>query len=185
LSVGFNGANQQTLMLATSEENAAAGIYIYSSETDGIDANVEIDVYQYVLDIKYDLHQYQTKVSAGSSYELETDRPHIFDIPSNNVEPQKVFFRVGSDITGSSLPTLASNFGGTTISNTQEYFVRYVSSKRFTIHQTFADARDNISPVTFQPGSTAVFYTFASKRRSPLKYDSLESLWYLNTLYWK
>jgi len=182
LSVGFNGANQQTLMLATSEENAAAGIYIYSSETDGIDANVEIDVYQYILDIKYDLHQYQTKVSAGSSYELETDRPHIFDIPSNNVEPQKVFFRVGSDITGSSLPTLASNFGGTTVSNTQEYYVRYVSSKRFTIHQTFADARDNISPVTFQPGSTAVFYTFASKRRSPLMYDPLESLWYLNTL---
>ena len=181
-SVGFNGANQQTLMLATSEENAAAGIYIYSSETDGIDANVEIDVYQYVLDVKYDLHQYQTRVSAGSSYELETDRPHIFDVPSNNVEPQKVFFRVGTDIIGSSLPTLASNFGGTTISNTQEFFVRYVSSKRFTIHQTFANARDNVSPITFQPGSTAVFYTFASKRRSPLKYDSLESLWYLNTL---
>jgi len=47
--------------------------------------------------------------------------------------------------------------------------------------------RDNINPVTFQPGSTSVFYTFASKRRSPLKYDpavggSNDGCWYLNSL---
>jgi hypothetical protein len=184
----FNGSNQQNLLLATSEENAAAGIYIYSSETDGIDANVEIDVYQYVLDINYDLHQYQTKVAAGSSTILETDRPHAFDKPSTNVEPQLVFFRVGSDITGSSLPTLSSQFGGTTISGKNLYYVRYVNARRFTIHETFANARDNIAPVSFQPGSTAVFYTFANKRRSPLRYDpkigaaATDGCWYLETL---
>jgi hypothetical protein len=186
-SVGFNGANQQTLMLATSEENAAAGIYIYSSETDSVDPDVNIDVYQYVLDIKYDLHQYETRIAQNSSTEFETSRPHIFDKPADGVTPQLVFFRVGSDIIGSSLPTLSSTFGGTVISEKQEYYVRYVSSRRFTIHQTFADARDNINPVTFQPGSTSVFYTFASKRRSPLKYDpvvggSNDGCWYLDSL---
>lgn len=184
----FNGSNQQNLLLATSEENAAAGIYIYSSETDGIDANVEIDVYQYVLDVNYDLHQYQTKIAAGSSTILETDRPHAFDKPSTNVEPQLVFFRVGSDITGSSLPTLSSQFGGTTISGKNLYYVRYVNARRFTIHETFANARDNIAPISFQPGSTAVFYTFCNKRRSPLRYDpkigtaATDGCWYLETL---
>jgi hypothetical protein len=186
-SVGFNGANQQTLMLASSEENAAAGIYIYSSETDSVDPDVNIDVYQYVLDLKYDLHQYETTIAPQSSTEFQTTRPHIFDKPADGVEPQLVFFRIGSDIVGSSLPTLASNFGGTVVSEKQQYYVRYVSSRRFTIHQTFTDARDNINPVTFQPGSTAVFYTFASKRRSPLKYDPVvgganDGCWYLNTL---
>jgi len=187
-SVGFDGANQQNLMLATSEENAAAGIYIYSSETDSIDSDVEIDVYQYVLDVKYDLHQYQTRIAKNSSIEFETDRPHIFDKPSNNVDPQKVFFRTGSDIIGSSLPVLSSTFGGTVISGLREYFVRYVSSTRFTIHETFANARDNINPVTFAPGSTSVFYTFASKKRSCLKYDptvgatETDGCWYLESL---
>jgi len=184
----FNGSNQQNLLLATSSENAAAGIYIYSSETDGIDPNVEIDVYQYVLDINYDLHQYQTKIAAGSATILETDRPHAFDKPSTNVTPQLVFFRPGSDIVGSSLPTLSSTFGGATISGKNLYYVRYVTSTRFTIHETFANARDNINPISFQPGSTAVFYTFADKRRSPLRYDpkigtaATDGCWYLETL---
>ena len=189
-SVGFDGQNQQTLMLATSEENAAAGIYIYSSETDNIDGNVEIDVYQYVLDVRYDLHQYETSIAEGSSIELETDAPHIFDKPANNVIPQRVFFRVASDITGSSLPTLSSSFGGTTINDKVEYYVRYVTSKRFRIYETFANARDDISPITFQPGSTAVFYTFANKKRSPMRFDPVvgtsalvdNGCWYINTI---
>ncbi|MGA1402631.1 MAG: hypothetical protein ACO312_05780, partial [Candidatus Nanopelagicaceae bacterium] len=51
----FNGSDQTKLMLATSKENAAAGIYIYASETESIDKDVEIDIYQFVLDDKYDL----------------------------------------------------------------------------------------------------------------------------------
>ena len=49
-------------MLATSKENAAAGIYIYASETESIDKDVEIDLYQFVLDDKYDLHAYKSSV---------------------------------------------------------------------------------------------------------------------------
>ena len=48
----FNGSDQTRLMLATSKENAAAGIYIYASETDSIDKDVEIDIFQFVL-VKY------------------------------------------------------------------------------------------------------------------------------------
>ena len=51
----FNGSDQTRMMLATSKENAAAGIYIYASETDSIDKDVEIDLYQFVLDDSYDL----------------------------------------------------------------------------------------------------------------------------------
>ena len=50
-------------MLATSKENAASGIYIYASETDSIDKDVEIDIYQFVLDDKYDLHNYTASLS--------------------------------------------------------------------------------------------------------------------------
>ena len=187
-SGGFASSNQQNLLLATSEENAAAGIFIYSPETNSVDDNVEIDVYQYVLDLQYDLLQYQTRLTVGSSSLLETDRPHNFDIPSNNVVPQTVFFRVGTDIPGSSLPTLSSTFGGTTVSSKVLFYVRYVDSKHFTVHQTFADARDNLNPVTFQAGSTSVFYTFANKKRSPLRYDpaigtdSTDGCWYIDTL---
>ena len=45
-------------MLASSKENAAAGIYIHSAEVEAIDPDIEIDVYQFVLDDRYDLHQY-------------------------------------------------------------------------------------------------------------------------------
>ena len=54
----FDGNDQTRLMLATSKENAAAGIYIYASETDAIDKDVEIDLYQFVIDDSYDLHNY-------------------------------------------------------------------------------------------------------------------------------
>ena len=52
----FDGNDQTRLMLATSKENAAAGIYIYASETDAIDKDVEIDLYQFIIDDSYDLH---------------------------------------------------------------------------------------------------------------------------------
>ena len=53
------------LMLASSKENAAAGIYIYASETDSIDKDVEIDLYQFILDDKYDLHNYTSTLGSN------------------------------------------------------------------------------------------------------------------------
>ena len=69
-------------MLATSKENAAAGIYIYASETDSIDSDVEIDMYQFILDEKYDLHNYKASLSTSIVAGIETDVSHIFDKPS-------------------------------------------------------------------------------------------------------
>ena len=84
-------------MLASSAENAATGIYIYSSETEGIDENVVIDVYQYVLDVKYDLNQYTT--SRGDGTTLVSEEPHVFDLPNSswnlndNQKYQAIFFK--------------------------------------------------------------------------------------------
>ena len=71
-------------MLATSKENAAAGIYIYASETDSIDKDVEIDLYQFVLDDKYDLHNYTASLTNTVNAGIMTNVSHIFDIPSNS-----------------------------------------------------------------------------------------------------
>ena len=67
-------------MLATSPENAAAGIYMYSSETDSVDPDVEIVLNTFVLDTKYDLHKYKSNVIGAS--EIETNVAHIFDVPA-------------------------------------------------------------------------------------------------------
>ena len=81
------------MLLATSKENAYAGIYIYSPETEAVDTNVEIDVYQYVLDDKYDLHKYQCKLAqtGGPSF-LETNSAHHFHDPSVESLAQEIFF---------------------------------------------------------------------------------------------
>jgi len=124
----FNGAtpSQRAVMLATSEENANAGIYIYSPETEAIDPNINIQVHQYVQDVKYDLIKFKTYLASGSNETLQTDGPHPFDLPSANTTPQKVFFRGGSqtDITGSVLPTKTLSFGGVTLEDNIEYYVR-------------------------------------------------------------
>ena len=124
----FNGAtpSQRSIMLATSEENANAGIYIYSSETEAIDPNIVIQVHQYVQDVKYDLVKFKSYLASGSNETFQTDGPHPFDLPSANTTPQKVFFRGGSqtDITGSILPTKTISFGGVTLEDNLEYYVR-------------------------------------------------------------
>ena len=184
----FNGGDQTKLMLATSPENAAAGIYIFSPETDTIDTDVEIDIYQFVLDNQYDLHKYACNV-VGSGV-LETEVSHVFDLPVNGGVPQKVFFRVASDITGSALPILST---GDTIDDQTFFYARYVKTnstttgiaaqKQFSIHPTFSDAVNNTAEITFQPNSGSDFYVFCDKRESPLRFDCEKGdtgIWYLN-----
>ena len=97
----FDGGDQTKLMLAESLEAAAAGIYIYSPETEALDADVEILVQHFTLDTTYDLHEYKCTFSGTSSVLLKTDVAHIFDKPSSSFtagDLQKVFFRAsGSD----------------------------------------------------------------------------------------
>ena len=103
----FNGSDQTKLMLATSKENAAAGIYIYASETEAIDADVEIDLYQFVLDDKYDLHNYDASLSTSVVAGIETDVSHIFDRPFCTTTAQKVFIRA---IEGGQLPLVSTAY---------------------------------------------------------------------------
>jgi hypothetical protein len=192
----FAASDQQKILLATSEENAAAGIYIYSPETENINENVIIDVYQYVLDVNYDLHQYKTTLFDSTTF--LTESPHIFDIPVNDagVTLQKVFFRTGSDLgANSTLPNPANTYIGL-FNDTTEYYVRYLddangssTAKKFKIYLTAQNAIANENPVEFFENSGTTFYTFASKKRSPMKFnptvdtaDTPKGRWYLNTV---
>jgi len=179
----FDGTEVNKLMLATSPENAAAGIYMYSPETDSVDPDVEISIEQYVLDGTYDLHKYKSNVVGAS--EIETSVAHIFDVPSANTTPQKVFIRLATDIAGSTLPQLSGGTGN--ISTQTEYFVRYVSNKRVTLHTSAADAESGDRALTFVSGTGVDFYLYANKRESPLRFDSefttatnTSGLWFLN-----
>jgi len=192
----FSKTDQQKILLATSEENAAAGIYIYSSETENINQNVIIDVYQYVQDISYDLHQYKTTLFDSTTF--LTESPHIFDVPVNDagVTLQRVFFRTGSDLgANSTLPNPANTYIGL-FNDTTEYYVRYFDdgngnyiAKKFKIFLTAQNAIANENPVEFFENSGTTFYTFANKKRSPLKFDPTVDVastpkgrWYLNTV---
>jgi hypothetical protein len=177
----------QNIMLATSVENAAAGIFIYSSETEAVDQDVEIDVYQYVLDVSYDLNKYETTVDSTNLEILVTTEPHVFDIPTSadtTTDTQKyqaVFFKEIS----SGFPTIS---GGSSLNANREYYVRYVDKYSFKIYTTLAGAVAGSSPITFTSGFSGKFYTLSNKRRSPLRYDAVATTstntkgnWYLMT----
>ena len=185
----FNETATTRLMLATSKENAAAGIYIYASETDVIDPDVEIDIYQFVIDQKYDLHTYTcSQVPVG----VQTDIAHIFDKPSFDSEstPQRIFFRG----IGEELPPLVSQewendpavaLDGR-INPAIEFYVRYQTPKTFSVHKTLSDAQQNLDPIKFADGATN-FRVFANKKRSPIRFNpafsdaaSSNGKWYLN-----
>ena len=175
----FNGVDQTKLMLATSKENAAAGIYIYASETDSIDKDVEIDLYQFILDDKYDLHNYLSVTATGT--QIQTDVSHIFDVPNAGTTPQLVFFRA---IEGGSLPAVGlndANDPNVAITDTndanvgkinpnKEFYAKYVTNKKFTVHKTHADAISGADPITFVVTANK-FQIFANKRRTPMKFD--------------
>ena len=176
----FNGSDQTKLMLATSRENAAAGIYIYASETDGIDPNVEIDIYQFVLDDKYDLHTYKCNLTNTVNAGIETDISNIFDVPSASTTP--LWLRGFRAVEGNDLPLVSTSYVTNNNSNVAdlatgringntEFYARYQNAKVFTIHETHADAINNVNPVTFASGQTQEFNVFANKRRIPFQYD--------------
>ena len=183
----FNGSNSQVLMLATSEENANAGIYIYSPETSSVASGVKIEVHQYVRDINYDLIKLKAKLVKNNTTTFETEGPHNFDFVMSSVTddenwlPQKIFFRIGSDISGSQLPTRANISGSGSLPNDKEYYVRYVKpvagdqessyNTKFTLHTSLDGAKNGTNPVTFIANSGSKFYVYGNKRRAPLKFD--------------
>ena len=165
----FEKTNTTKLMLATTKENAAAGIYMYSPETDSIDYDVEIGINQFVLDESYDLHKYVCNFPTGLTDVLETDVPHIFDVPGTENVVQEVFFRTFG--TGSTLPQITT--GGVTaeVETNQYYYVRFVTPKTFAVFNTKAEAVAGSPRITFAPNFGQDFYVFANKRVSPVKFD--------------
>ena len=192
----FNGSDQTKLMLASSKDNAAAGIYIHSSEVEAIHPDVEIDIYQFVLDDKYDLHEYGCVLSTAVSGGIITDIPHIFDVPNAAVTPHKVFFRENESgnlpvVGGSSAndPDVADS--NSRLRGDKFFYAKYNTAKVITIHKTHADAIAGTNPVIFVPlnSGTYNFSVFADKRESPMRYDptydgnvgtSDKGKWYLN-----
>jgi len=188
----FGPTASTKLMLASTKENAAAGIYIYSSETDSVDQNVEIELQQYTLDETYNLHKYTCNFTAGQTDVIKTDIPHIFDTPGNINQVQKIFFRTFGDPADSQLPQITVNGVSSPVSTTEYYYVRYVSSKTFSVHTTAAEALAGTPRVTFTSGFGKDFYVFADKRVSPVRFDvtaqvietstniTRTGLWYIN-----
>ena len=190
----FNGTGNtnQNLMLAESKENAASGIYIYSAEADSIDPDVEIDLYQFVLDEKYDLHQYKASLDDNINGGIKTNVAHIFDVPFSNVNPQRVFFRKKDSVTN--MPTLSATYSGDNatanggdatagvadssgrINPEFEFYTRFVYSavyknKVLCIYKTHADAINDVNRVNFVSAQTMDFTLFASKKNAPLAFD--------------
>ena len=170
-------------MLATSRENAASGIYIYASETDAIDKDVEIDLYQFVLDDKYDLHNYTGILSTSVNAGIQTDVSHIFDAPNAGTTPQKAFIRA---VEGGVLPLISQTYVNdpqVAVTDSQnsaigrinpniEFFTRYQNNKTLTLHKTHADAINNVNPITFASGQSGLeFNVYANKSRSPMRFD--------------
>jgi hypothetical protein len=170
----FDTSAGNTLLLAATKENAAAGIYIYSPETESVDPGVEILVQQHVLDEPYDLHRYVCNVSG---IYLETDIPHVFDVPLPNVPAQKIFFRTSSDA-NSQLPEIA---GSGTVPTDVYYYPRYVTKTKFSVHTSQADAQAGVNAVIFTVNSGSDFLAYGDKKTSPLKFDASNfDRWYLN-----
>jgi len=162
----FTNLNTTKLMLATTKENAAAGIYMYSPETESVDFDVQIDLYQYVLDEPYNLHQYLCNFPTGQTNVIQTDVPHIFDVPGSEQHVQEIFFRTFG--TNSDLPQLP---GGTAVNPNQFYYARYVTEKTFSVFATKAAAVAGSPSITFSNGFGQNFYVFANKRESPVLFD--------------
>ena len=206
----FDGSenSQVYFMLASSVENAAAGIYLHSAEVEAIDPDVEIDVYQFILDDKYDLHQYGCKMDGSVPSGIRTDIPHIFDIPHENTgspakDPtaHKVFFREDTD-NSKKLPSVSGTYAldpavtfqsGSKqgkIRDDKFFYVRYENAKVFTVYKDADLAVQGQIKIDFAPdsGSTYGFFVFADKRQSPMRFDpsfdnpnSTEmGKWYLN-----
>ena len=165
----FEKTNTTKLMLATTKENAAAGIYMYSPETDSVDFDVEIGINQFVLDDNYSLHQYVCNFPTGLTDVIQTDVPHIFDVPGNEDVVHEVFFRTFGQ--GSTLPQI-TNAGVTTEIETNKFFyVRFVTPKTFAVFNTKAEAVAGSPRITFAPNFGQNFYVFSNKRESPVRFD--------------
>ena len=163
-TTAFDQTSPTVFMLASTPENARAGNYIYSPETDAIDSNVYIEVNKYIIDQKFDLYQYDCTLEGTT---IRSALTHSIDIPIDGVEPQKVFIRPFDNVTP--VPNKTVGQFVIPVSTQDEYYVRYIDNNRFNIFTSFADALTGDNAVSLS-GNTK-FKVFSSKRFSPLKFD--------------
>jgi hypothetical protein len=187
--------NTQSFMLATSIENATAGIYIYSSETEGVHPDVQIELHQYVTDTPYDLHRYTAELVSSRIFRSTTN--HIFDTAFNGAEVQKVFFRPLDGLTtNTSLQTLPAKTSGGRLDVDRTFYVGRASTydldveypsksgdynKEFSIYLTKEDAINRQNAVQFSFPSGGKFFVFAKRRRSPVGFDPVQNGWFVNS----
>jgi len=182
--------DNQVFMLATSTENAAAGNYIYSSETEGMSPDIQVEVHQYLTDVNYDLHRYTC--SLASSRVFQTTTNHIFDTGITGAQVQKVYFYpleenlVNGKATGAALNTLPAKTSGSRLEINRYYFVgrpaTYTTNNQFSIYLNEQDAITRQNAVQFNYPFTFSFQVFANRKRSPFGYDPVQSGWFLRTL---
>jgi hypothetical protein len=185
----FSADASTKLMLASTKENAAAGIYIYSSETDAVDPDVEIELQQYVLDVDYSLHQYLCNFAVGQTDTIQTDVPHIFDVPSSTETVHKIFFRTFGDSAESQLPQIFDGSTSQEVDPTTYYYARYVTKNSFAVFDTPERAIAGTPRITFTNGFGENFYVFSDKRESPVRFDAeltndqtTTGQWYMNVV---
>lgn len=183
----FTAVASTRLMLASTKENAAAGIYIYSPEGESVDENVEIEMHQYVLDIDYNLHQYLCNFITGQTDVIRTDVNHIFDVPYSADTAHKIFFRILPGSNGT-LPQISVNGISQPVDTNKYYYARFVTKETFAVFETAAEAIAGSPRITFTNGFGQNFYVLCDKRRSPVRFDAaLENTetttgqWYINT----
>jgi hypothetical protein len=180
----------QSFMLATSIENATAGNYIYSSETDGIDPDVQIEVQQYLTNVNYDLHRYTARLVSSRVFETTTN--NVFDTAYAGVQVQQVFFYpleenlTNGEADSSALATLPSKTSGGRLEITRNYYVgrpaTYTKNNQFSIYNTVSDAINRQNAVQFNFPSGEDFYVLANRKRSPVGYDPVQAGWFIRTL---
>jgi len=187
--------NTQSFMLATSIENATAGIYIYSSETQSVHPDVQIELHQYVTDSPTDIHRYTAQLVSSRIFRTTTN--HIFDTAFNGAEVQTVFFRPLDGLTtNTSLQTLPAKTSGGRLDVDRVFYVGRASTydldieypsksanfnKEFSIYLTKEDAINRQNAVQFSFPSGGKFFVFAKRRRSPLGYDPVQRGWFVNS----
>jgi len=180
----------QSFMLATSIENATAGNYIYSSETNGIDPDVQIEVHQYLTNVQYDLHRYTARLTSSRVFETSTN--NVFDTAYAGVQVQQVFFYpleenlTNGEVDASALATLPSKTSGGRLETNRNYYVgrpaTYTKNNQFSIYLTVSDAINRQNAVQFNYPSGEDFFVFANRKRSPIGYDPVQGGWFIRTL---
>ena len=183
----FPTEDLNTLLLAASEDDAAAGNAIYVPEA--LNSGVQIRMQQYIFDVNPTPFKYKVTNADPATNEFTLESAHVFDKGFATKAATPVFFRAKP---GSQLP------GG--ISANTMYYVIYDNTSgninKFKVATTAALAiQGGGVPYSFNSSGTVgvsgqdEVYVYSCNTRHPLRYDpemtaspGRNGQWYLNVL---